>query len=396
MTKQTRATLSIGKQLAILLALIGVAAGLFYAREHFAGAAVSPSGKAQGKSKTKSRSAQAVPVIVARIGQARNDEIVTAVGTARARRSVMLHPKTDGTIMAFERVAGDRVRRGDTIFELDKRQAQLAVEIAQKKVVEARRLLKRFTDLNRNKVVSNAKVDDARVVAERAELELKQAERTLSDLVITAPFDGVLGLPKFEIGDRVAPDMAVASLDMRAELLVEFDIPERVAVKIRQNAPIKAETPSFARRKFAGRIEQIDTRVDQVSRTVKLRAVIPNPDDVLRPGMSFAVEIALTGKTYPVVPELALQWRKGESFIWLVRDGKAVKTLVTTIRRRNGDVLVDGDVKAGAFVIAEGVQRLRPGRPVTFAQPDEQGSQPDRQTDTPPKVSGSPVRKQLQ
>lgn len=335
----------------------------------------------------RKRGGRAVPVIVAAIGEARNDELITAVGTARARRSVMLHAKTDGVIVNFQQRAGARVKAGQTIFELDSKRAELAVQIAEKRLEEARRLLERSKLLKRNRVNSSAKVDDAQVVAERAELELSQAKETLQDLTIVAPFDGVLGLPKAEAGDRVTAATPIASLDMRAELLLEFEVPERFSARIAPGDSIEAVTPSHERERFAGKIEYIDSRIDPTSRTVTVRAIIPNKKDVLRPGMSFVVELRLPGKTFSSVPELALQWRKGESFIWTVKDGAAQKVLVTTVKRMNALVLVDGQVKPGDQVIVEGVQRLRPGRKVRFEPAEDPAPKPAGDISAKPKAS---------
>ena len=99
------------------------------------------------------------------------------------------------------------------------------------------------------------------------------------------------------------------------------------------------------------------------------------------------VELLLPGKRFASVPELALQWRKGESFIWLVTDGAAQKTLVTTVKRLNAVVLVDGKVKPGDQVIVEGVQRLRPGRKVRFEPAGQPPSKPGGDISAKPKVS---------
>ncbi len=341
--------------------------------------------KASGEA--QKRGGRGVPVIVAAVGEARNDETITAVGTARARRSVMLHAKSDGVIVAFPKRAGARVKAGDTVFELDSKRAVLAVQIAEKRLKEANRLLERAELLKRNRVNSSANVDDATVVAERAELELNQAQEVLQDLKIVAPFDGVLGLPKAEAGDRVTAATPIASFDMRAELLVEFEVPERFSARLSPGDKIEAVTPSHERTKFAGAIQYIDSRIDPVSRTVTVRAIIPNKEDVLRPGMSFVVELVLPGKTYPSVPELSLQWRKGESFIWTVENGTARKVLVSTIKRLNAVVLVEGEVKPGDQVIVEGVQRLRPGRKVNFEPAGKAGPKPAEDISAKPKAS---------
>ena len=95
-----------------------------------------------------------------------------------------------------------------------------------------------------------------------------------------------------------------------------------------------------------------------------MRATVPNTTDLLRPGMSFQVQLLLPGQAYVSVPELALQWGREGSFVWAVRDGNAVQVAARPVRRTAGRVLIDSELKAGEAVVVEGVQRLRAGRPV--------------------------------
>ncbi len=380
-------SVSLPIQVAILAVLLAVAGGLWLAREQVGEAVAGLTGRDSGETRKKRGGGErGVPVIVTTVASALNDETIAAVGTGRARRSVMLHPKSDGVIMAFGPSAGDRVKAGEMVFALDTTQAELAVELAKSRLEDAERQLERQEQLKRRQVASSAKVTDIRLVAERARLELRQAEKVLKDLRITAPFDGIVGLPKVEVGDRVSTTAPVISLDTRDELLVEFPMPERYVTRIKQGDKVHATTPGFGDRRFEGHIAAIDSRIDPTSRTVMLRAVIPNRDDLLRPGMSFAVELVLPGKTYPSVPELSLQWREGESYVWLVRDKRATKVLVETVQRQRGRVLVDGPIKTGDLVVVEGVQRLRDGRPVSHDPPDKAKPGPAARQSTSPQA----------
>ena len=283
----------------------------------------------------------------------------------------MIHAKTDGVIIAFRPIAGDHIRKGDLIFKLDTTHAKLNVDIARKKLEEFQRLLDRAQRLKRRNINSDAQVADARTISERSALELKLAEERLKDLTIRAPFGGVVGIPKVEIGDRVTTTTPIISLDTRDELLVEFEVAERYAARISISDPVTAQTPSHEGRRFSGYIRHIDSRIDPTSRTVMVRAVIPNKKDQLRPGMSFAVELELPGERYAAVPELSLQWRKGESYVWIVKDNIVQKTLVEMIRRRNRTILVKGKLTRGDLVVVEGVQRLRPGTAVFYKMPEQ-------------------------
>jgi membrane fusion protein, multidrug efflux system len=368
------AQISIRSQTIFLVIALAAAVALWLARETFA-VFVTQFGMSELAAPTPNGKDQGVPVIVRPVDRARNDATVAAVGTGRARRSVMIYPKSDGVIVAFEPKAGDRVQKGELLFRLDDAKAKLAVEIAQRNLDVARRLFERAERLEQRKVNSGASVDDARTAFERAALVVKQAEEARSDLSVTAPFDGVVGLPKVDIGERVTSATPVISLDMRQEIHVEFELPEKYLGQIAIGNQVSANTPSQGDRQLSGRVDYVDSRVNPTSRTATIRAVFDNSGDELRPGMSFVIRLVIAGEAYPRVPELSLQWLKGESFVWLVRDGKARKVLVRVVRRQNGFVLVDGELATGEFVVVEGVQRLREGRNVSIAdgRPDAPG-----------------------
>ena len=311
-----------------------------------------------------------VPVVVAKVGKRDNDVTIASIATARARRFVTLYPEVSGEIVYSAAYAGMRVAPGETLFRLDSRTAELALELAKVRVSEAQLALARAEQLVERNVSSKANVQDARIVLERAKFVRQQAEDALTKRTVRAPFHGIVGIPKVEVGDRVSPTIALVTVDDRSELLVEIDVPEDHLSLVKPNQKVLARTPSFPERVFEGTVDKIDSRVDPASRTVKVRAAVPNPQDLLRPGMSFAVELMIPGKPYPSVPELALQWSKGQSFVWRVKDGKADKVQVRSVRRLNRVILVDGDLKEGDLVVVEGVQRLRPGRSVDFSLPD--------------------------
>ena len=113
-----------------------------------------------------------------------------------------------------------------------------------------------------------------------------------------------------------------------------------------------------------GRIDAIDNRVDAASRTIRVQAWIDNADDALRAGMAFSITVDLAGQQFPSVDPLAIQWGREGSFVWVIRDGKAARVPVRIVQRSADVVLVAAQFTPGDQVIAEGVQRLRPGADV--------------------------------
>jgi RND family efflux transporter MFP subunit len=119
---------------------------------------------------------------------------------------------------------------------------------------------------------------------------------------------------------------------------------------------------------YGARVINVDSRIDPAARTFTVRAEIDNAADELRPGMSFRVGFDLLSDIRPVVPEAAVSWGSDGAYVWVVREGVAVREAVTLVRRRQGRVLVSGDLGAGELVVAEGVQRMREGAPVELIE----------------------------
>lgn len=356
-------------QLIIFAIALGASAGLWLARDHLGEvfARIAP-GEEQANQRARNED-EAVPVVVKRVSSAANNELVEAVGTGRARRFITLQAETAGEIIAFDARAGDRVKNGEVILRLDNSDAKLAVEVAKTALLEAERLSNRAATLRGKKITSQANVDDAKNRFNRAKLELDQAEEMLSKRTVIAPFDGILGIPKVELGDRVTSATEIITLDDRSEILIEFEVPELYLARISLGQKVEARTPSMEDRVFTGVIDQIDARVNPTTRSVIARAVLPNEKDLLRPGMSFAVEISLEGGTFPLIPELALNWAKGESHVWRIDNDTAKQIAVDIVKRLNSQVIVKGEISKGDLVVVEGVQRLRPGKAVSFKEP---------------------------
>lgn len=308
-----------------------------------------------------------VPVLVEAAGEAADEVTIEAIGTARAIRSVTLFPEVDGEVVSLPVQSGQRVAEGEVMMKLADRSAALSVRVAETRVREARSALARAEKLERTNVRSPANVEDAEVILERATLELQQAKEALADRTMRAPFNGIVGIPKVETGDRVTASTEIVTLDDRSTLLVEFEVAERYLSRLSIGMALDARTPTFPDRRIDGSVDEIDSRVDPVSRTVLIRAAFPNTDDVLRPGMSFFVTLKLPGPTMPTVPELALQWRDGQSYVWKIEEGAAHRVDVIARRRLNDTVLVEGAVEPGDLVVVEGVQRLRNGRMVDIS-----------------------------
>ncbi len=319
--------------------------------------------------KRRSGKSRILPVIVKPVTETPDNTRIEAIGDGRAHKYITIYPESTGEIITMPIAAGQSVNKNDIILRLDTRKAELAIEIAKTKLLEARRKLQRLEKLLKRNVSSKANVDDARTVWNRTRLELEQAQEALKDRTILAPFNGILGIPKVEPGDRVTPSTEIITLDNRSVLTIEFSVPEHYLPKLEIGQTLTARTPGYSEEKFEGKLVAIDSRIDTTSRSIKVRADLPNKKDLLRPGMSFAIQIIIPGPKLPTIPELALQWEQGNSYVWQIRDNKAHKVNVRLVKRVNSNILVKGELKPDDIVVIEGVQRLRSGSKVKYTPP---------------------------
>lgn len=346
------------KQCAIAAVAIAVGAGVW---TQFGPASSATGSAIEQPDRAKKKRSRRAPVIVAAVETAVDNLTVEVVGTGRAKRSVVLRSETDGKIAKLALAAGKRFVEGDLLVQLASREATLAVSLAKARLAEAVRSRDRFTKLQRRGNVAAARLDEARTAAEVARLELAQARQRLTTRSIRAPFDGVAGLTEVEVGTWVDTGAAIARYDDRRAIVVEFDLPEALLERVSLGMPLAVTTPSAARRSFTGMVAAVDNRVDATSRSIRVRAEVPNPNDQLRPGASFIVRINFPGRTYARTPELAVQYSRSSLHVWRVADDKVEQVPVRLVRRLDGAVLVDGNLVAGDLVVIEGTQRLRPG-----------------------------------
>jgi membrane fusion protein (multidrug efflux system) len=156
----------------------------------------------------------------------------------------------------------------------------------------------------------------------------------------------------------------LTSLDDLTEVEVEFSLPETLFARIASGKPVRATGVAFPGQAFDGRIEEVDSRIDPVSRSFRARAVIPNPDGVLPAGMFMSLDITLSETEFVVVPEEAIVFQAAETYVYVVTDGTARRVPIRTGQRRDGVVAVVEGLVQGDIVIIRGLHRVRDGGPV--------------------------------
>lgn len=301
-------------------------------------------------------------VLVEALTLAEDRVVLRAVGTGRALKSAAIYSTVSGKVVEVLFEAEQSVAKGTPLVHLDAVHARLAVRLAQVAEKEARRQVTRYERLGRSGTVSAVALETARAELENASLRLAQAEENLRDRTIFAPFDGVIGLPEVDPGDRMTDDTLIATLDDRSSVLVEFTVPEEYVGRVAVGDRIAVRPWTNSELDLQAIVSAVHSRIDRATRSLRVQATIPNGDDAIRPGTSFEVELAFTGKLYPSVPEVAVMWSRDGVYLWRVMDGKAQKVFVKMVRRDHGRVLVEGALREGDVIVVEGVQGLRDGQ----------------------------------
>ena len=321
----------------------------------------------EGAPNTGELQVKAVPdvrVITQPVRITSNDVVFEAMGSGRARQSVQIYPAVSEEVMEVFFKAGDKVKAGAILVQLDDREENLAVQLAEVRLKDARSLLKRYQLAVKDGAVPESDVDSAQAAVDIAEVALERAKLAVEERKVRAPFSGVVGIPRVDPGERINDNTLITGIDDRTVLHVDFEVPEVLAVELENENTITANTPAYPNMTFTGVIEALESRIDPQKRTIKARASIQNSDDLLRPGMSFMTRLEIAGQAYPTVPEISLQWGRDGSFVWVIRGNLAKRIPVRVIARTSGDVLVDCDVDETDRVVVEGLQRLQPGRKV--------------------------------
>ncbi|PLX34777.1 MAG: efflux transporter periplasmic adaptor subunit [Hyphomicrobiales bacterium] len=297
---------------------------------------------------------------------------VEAVGTAQARQAVDLVALVSGRIIEIRFKPGQQVRKGEVLVRLDDAAERAALDEAAAALKEAEFAYNRARKLKKNNTISQATVEKQEAAVNSGKARLDLMEKRLADRTIRAPFDGVTGLQRVDVGARIDSETVITTLDDLSQIEINFSIPEIHFSKIRIGKPVEVRTAVFKNRVFKGKVTDIDTRIQEASRAFKVRAVLPNPDGLIPSGMFMHVSVLIAEQRAILIPEEAVIAEGGSQYVFTVAEGKAHRRGVKLGQRGKGKVAVLNGLKAGEEVVRLGHHRLRDG---TLVKTGEAGAQ---------------------
>jgi membrane fusion protein, multidrug efflux system len=292
-------------------------------------------------------------------------ETIPATGQIEALQSIELRPEVEGRIVAFLAREGQEIEQGGALFKVD--DAELTAQVARAAAERdlASQALARTRQLMTQNASSTADLERAEATARSAQAQLDLLQTRLDRTTVRAPFAGVVGQRLVSIGDYVNSASRLVTLHTVNPQRAAFRVPERYAERLARGQRVGFGVAALPGQEFFGRVDFVDPVVQLPSRTILIKAVVPNPRRQLQPGMFIEAHLATDVRPNAVVvPEDAVIALQGATFAWVVVDGKADRRTVVIGQRSAGYVEVLSGVKAGEQVVVGGQERLAPGAPV--------------------------------
>src|SRR2546426_2242011 len=287
------------------------------------------------------------------------------IGTAEAIQGVTVSADLPGTVARINFESGKAVHTGDVLVELDTRQerAQLAAAEAQRDLAGIN--FGRTQELVKQGVMARTEYDNMSAQQKSTEANVAEIRATIERKTIRAPFSGILGIRKVNLGQYLSGGGAIVPLQSLNPIYVNFGVPQQTAGQIRVGRTLHVTTEDLSGQAFAGRVTAIDSVVDQTTRNIQVQATLSNPEGKLRPGMFVQVEVVL-GAPQPVIalPTSAISYAPYGDSVYVITDLKdpqgltyrGVQRQFVKVGASRGDqVAVISGVKPGDEVVTSGV-----------------------------------------
>jgi membrane fusion protein (multidrug efflux system) len=304
-------------------------------------------------------------------------------GTATPLNQVDIKPQVSGNIIGIYFKDGQRVRKGQKLYEIDQQQYKAAVEQAEANVAVAKANLAksqqdadRYLELAKQDAIAKQTLDHqlADLEANKQQLQAAQAnvasvETNLKYSVIDAPFDGTIGISLVKVGTAVYPQTLLNSVSTDDPMAVDISIDQAQIPEFTRyfgnggrakDSIFTAVLPDGSIYPYPGQLYLLDRSIDPTTGTLKARITFPNPKNELKAGLTTNLRVRHTsGDSTLLIPYKSLVETLGEHFVFVVADSVALQRKVSLGTRIGADIVVRSGLQEGDKVVTEGVQKLR-------------------------------------
>ncbi|MEM0966978.1 MAG: efflux RND transporter periplasmic adaptor subunit [Verrucomicrobiota bacterium] len=295
-------------------------------------------------------------------------ETVDLVGSIAANERVDLSPEISGRIRSIEFEEGDQVEKGDLLITIDDSRLRSRLSEAQATFDLAQTSLDRSKQLLERDLIPPQEHDEKIGEYDVAKALLEGAQEDLNFTRIHAPFGGILAAREISPGSYVEPGDILTTLVEINPVKIDFDVPERFLRRLAAGQVIRIVVPAYPDQSFEGEVFFVSPVINRTSRTVEVKAILPNADGLLKPGMFGNLSLSVeTREDSVVISESAVFQRGDLPFVYVVNEQNLTELRPVQIGvRRSGEVEILSGVEAGEQVVAEGVQKVFfPGAPVS-------------------------------
>ena len=311
---------------------------------------------------------------------------LSVVGTTAPVHGVTVSADLPGTVATITFDSGKFVHEGEVLVQLDTRQerAQLAAMEAQRDLAKIN--YDRMQQLVNQGVISRMEYDKSTAEQRQTEANVGEIKATIQRKTIRAPFSGILGIRQVNLGQYMSAGTAIVSLQALNPIYANFNVPQQVMSQMRPGQSVKISTDGASGHEYRGRVNALESTVDESTRNVQVQATLANPENKLRPGMFVQVEVGVGAQRslFPL-PASAINYAAFGDSVYIVTDLKGpdgktyrgVRQQFVKIAGARGDqVGIVSGLNQGDEVVTSGAFKLRNGAAVAVNNKIQPGNDP--------------------
>lgn len=298
---------------------------------------------------------------------------ISVVGSLRALQGVTVSTDLAGIVTEILFTSGTEVKKGQPLVKLESTQEQAHLRSAEARRDLAKLNLDRQRDLMAKEAISQAVLDAAESEYRQAAAAVDEAAALLRRKTIVAPFDGLLGIRRVNLGQYLNVGDPIVQLESVDPITVVFAVPQAQFEQVAVGKKIRVRVEGISQTEFEGEVAAIESRLDEATRNLIVQGKVANPERKLRAGMFANVDVLLPEVDVIAIPATAISYAPYGDSVFVVRDGKtpdgkpakiAEQRFVRTGQRRGDFVAIVSGVNEGEEVVSSGTFKVRTGFPV--------------------------------
>lgn len=310
-----------------------------------------------------------------------------AIGSAVSVNGVEVTADLPGVVKAIHFKSGQAVKKGDLLVELDTTQEESELASAQARLELAKVSLDRAEELVLKRAAAKADLDEAQAEYDGAKADLGEVQARIDRKTIRAPFEGMLGIRRVNLGQYLNAGDPIAELDSQDPIFVRFFVPQQLFDRVRGTREVEISGAGLKGETMRGQVTAVNSRVDEETRNVLVEATFDNPEGLLRAGMFVNVRAVMPeSRKLVAVPASAISYAPYGDSVFVVKemegpDGQTftgVERIFVELGDEQGDLIeVTNKLQPGDVVASSGVFKLKPKSPVKVNNTVQPGADPN-------------------